>query len=137
MTLAGPRRKRIRRRPRRRELTRAESQRSQEMGLETVSSRVYGLRAAERGELRHFEALVAARVDAREGLEIEIHVHREAVEARAPAHADADARELAAVDVNARRVATAFGNRAKLSGVVDDGTLQRGDEVTYAELRAA
>ena len=96
-----------------------------------------GVRLAERRELRHLQARIAAGIDALERLEVHVHVEREAVIAGAAADAQADARDLAAVDVHAGRVLAALGGDAEAGAVVDDGAFQRGDEVAHAEAGAA
>ena len=92
---------------------------------------------AERGELRHLQAGVAAGIDALERFEIHVHVEREAVVAGAAADADAHARDLPAVDIHARRVLAALGGDAEARAVGDDGALERGHEIAHAEARAA
>src|SRR3984893_16755921 len=108
----------------------AVAERPQQVQLERTRAGADGARSAERRQLRHLQALVAARIDAAEGFQVKGHVHGEAVIAAAPAHAHADARELAAVDIHTGGAAPALGADAKLRCQIDDAALQRRDEIT-------
>src|SRR5256885_2029691 len=89
-------------------------ERAQQMRLERARAGADGARSAELCQLRHLKALVAARIDAAEGFQVKGHVHREAVIAATAAHAHAEARELAALDVHTGGAAPALGADAKL-----------------------
>src|SRR2546423_12729891 len=106
------------------------------MRLERARAGADGARSAELCQLRHLKALVAARIDAAEGFQVKGHVHREAVIAATAAHAHAEARELAALDVHTRGAAPALGPDAKLRRPIDDAAPQRPDEVTDRNARA-
>src|SRR6185369_4247418 len=95
------------------------------------------IRLTERGELRHLQSRVTAGIDALKRLEVHVHVEREAVITRAAADAQADAGDLATIDVDTRRVLAALGADAEAGTVVDHGAFQHGDEVAHAEPRAA
>src|ERR1044072_1424231 len=60
---------------------------------------------AERAEIGHFEPAVAARIDAAKRLRVHRDVEREAMITAAAADPQPDARELAAFDIDAGRVA--------------------------------
>src|SRR5256885_15046598 len=95
-------------------------ERAQQMRLERARAGADGARSAELCQLRHLQALVAAGIDAAEWLQVQRHVHGEAVIAAAAAHAHAEARELAAVDVYTPGAAPALGAGAELPRQVDD-----------------
>ena len=61
------------------------------------------------------EARVAAGIDASKGLQIEIDIQRDAVEAAAVAHAKSDGRDLGAVDIDAGGIRAGDG-RDTVSG---------------------
>src|SRR5581483_5036873 len=81
----------------------------------------------------HHEPGVPAGVDAAERLEIDAHVQGDAVICRTTAHADADARQLAALDVYAGSISAALGNYAELGSIIDDAALESGDDVANTE----
>src|SRR6185295_1887905 len=83
------------------------------------------VRLPERGELRHLQSGVTAGIDALKRLEVHVHVEREAVITRAAADAQADAGDLATVDIDARRILAALGADAEAGTVVDHGAFQR------------
>src|SRR5688572_1029624 len=96
-----------------------------------------GVRLSERGQLRHLQSGVATGIDALEGLEFHVHVERQAVVAGAATDAQAHAGDLAAIDVDAGRVPAAFGRDAETGAIIDDGALQRRDEIAHTESGAA
>src|SRR5262245_20126751 len=84
-----------------------QSERAQQMRSEPIGQVAQVGGDTERAQVRHFQALVAARIDAAERLEIHCNVERHSMIAARAADAQSDAGELAAVDVDARRIATA------------------------------
>src|SRR6185295_18049751 len=113
-------------------------ERTLQEGRECLAGRLdRRIRLTERGELCHLQSGISAGIDALKRLEVHVHIEREAVITRAAADAQADAGDLAAVNVHARRVLAALGTDAEAGTVLDDGAFQRGDEVAHAEPRAA
>src|SRR5690606_19752381 len=84
------------------------AERGEEPGLEVRGEPLRLADAAEVPQLRDFEIGEAARPDSPERLEIHPDVDRHAVIRAVAAHPQADRRELAAVDVDARRLAAAL-----------------------------
>src|SRR5437879_6399350 len=105
------------------------------MRRELIRGRVGIAGASELDELCHFETLIAARIDATEGLEVEVHVEREPVIARAAAHADAYACQLSARDIHPGSVAARFGRDPEVRREIDHAALESGYQVAYAESR--
>jgi hypothetical protein len=93
------------------------------------------LHARKVGQPSDFKPHVTAGVDAGEWLGIERHVQGNAVVTRPPANADAHARKLAVIYVDARRAAAALRDHTELRHVVDDAAFQRRDEIANAKTR--
>src|SRR5207244_12407473 len=105
------------------------------MRLERIRGPGGRVGAPELNELCHLQTLIAARIDAAEGLEVEVHVEREPVIARAAAHANAYARQLSARDIHARSVAAGFGLDPEVRRKIDHAALEGGYQVADAESR--
>src|ERR1017187_2809546 len=105
------------------------------MRLETVCRQFDALRAALVRKLRHLQARIAAGIDASEGLQIHAHVERKSMIGGAAPDANAEAGKLALIDVDARSALAAVRPDAKLRRIVDDGFLERRDEVPHAQAR--
>src|ERR1700731_2497736 len=77
------------------------AQRPQEMRLERLNRNANRRGPAQIRELGHLQTFITTRIDPPEGLQIEAHIHREPVIARAPANTDTDAGQLSALNVDA------------------------------------
>src|SRR5580704_4001150 len=109
----------------------------QQVRLERVSRGVDRVRPRHVRQPGHLEPFITTWVDPPERLQIEAHVKREPVIARAPTHANPHARELSPIDVHARRAAPSLSRHSVACGQVDDAALERRHEVTYPEPRTA
>src|SRR6476620_10124243 len=67
----------------------------------------------------HLQPGVAAGVDAAERLQVHVDVERQSMEAAATAHANAERRDLATVDIHARRAVPTAGGDAPIGQRVD------------------
>src|SRR6185312_125348 len=85
----------------------------------------------------HRQTLVAARVDAVEGLQVHVHVEGQAVEAAAAAHAQAQRGHLGVGDIHARRTLPAFGDDVPVRQRIDDRLLDLVDQLAHAQPGAA
>src|SRR3569833_331725 len=100
------------------------------MRLQRVRSTGHGAWTAQCGELRHLQAMVPTRVDPLERLEIEIHVHGQAVVARMTADADAHAAELLAGYVNTGCFLASFSSDAVFGSELNHALFQSSHDVT-------
>jgi hypothetical protein len=106
------------------------------MRFERVRGSFHGARAAKLSQLRHLQALVAARIDALERLEIEVHIHGQTVITAVPPNPNTDAPELLTANVDSRRLAPGFSRDTKLSSHLNHALLESGHNIPHAKLGA-
>src|SRR6476619_1841078 len=85
----------------------------------------------------HLQPGVAAGVDAAERLQVNVDVRRQSMEAAATAHANAECRDLATVDIHARRAVAAAGGDARVGQRVDQRLLDPVDVLAHAQFQPA
>src|SRR6476619_5497046 len=85
----------------------------------------------------HLQPGVAAGVDAPERLQVHVHVERQSVEAATATHADAERRDLAAIDIDAGRTVAAAGGDGPVGQRVDQCLLDPVDVLAHAQFQPA
>lgn len=101
------------------------------VGLNISMDRLY----TEMAQICDLQITEPTGVNAREWFEVDLNIQRHAVETGAAPHPESDTRDLAGIDINARRVFSSNGFDAKACDKIDNTLFKPGDEITHTQFR--